>query len=239
MKMEIAGSFGEEELHRRERSIGSVASITNWRQWLIPPLMLAIAAAVALTFDVPVARWAALRTYPRAVRELMSLAEAFGHGVGVTVVLVTIYTLDPSRRKRLPRAIAVVVAAGCGANLLKLLIARQRPSAADLLHTEAWHTFAGWLPLGHNGSAMQSFASAHTATAVGLALVLSWFYPQGRRLFFIFAAAVAVQRVLGGAHYPSDVFAGATVGWLFAMGAFHLTDMAAPTSPFLSGQGPG
>lgn len=147
----------------------------------------------------------------------MSLAEAFGHGVGVAVVLMTVFTLDPARRKTLPRAILAVAAAGCGANLLKLLIARQRPGAADLVHSDGWSTFAGWLPLGHNGSALQSFPSAHTATAMGLAIVLASFYPRGRTLFFVFAAAVAVQRVLGSAHYPSDVFVGAAVGWLCAV----------------------
>lgn len=189
----------------------------DWRSWFIPPFVLAVLAATALAVDVPVAQWAAGRAYPRAVRELMSLAEAFGHGVGATVVLLTVFTLDPSRRRQLPRSILAVIASGCGANLLKLLVARHRPGATDLLHADAWSTFAGWFPLGHNGSGLQSFPSAHTATAVGLALALATFYPLGRRLFFVFAAAVAAQRVLGGAHYPSDVFAGAAMGWLCAV----------------------
>jgi membrane-associated phospholipid phosphatase len=222
MKMDLVASHSEEKLHHPD---AQAVPMENWRRWFIPPLMLAMLAAVALTIDMPVARWAAGRAYPRVVRELMSLAEAFGHGVGVSVVLITVYTLDPSRRRALPRSIVVVAAAGCGANLLKLLVARQRPGAADLLHADAWNTFVGWLPLARNGSALQSFPSAHTATAIGLALVLSFFYPRGRRLFFVFAAAVALQRVLGGAHYPSDVLAGATVGWLCAAGAFRLTRM--------------
>jgi undecaprenyl-diphosphatase len=222
MTMDLAMPGGEPETFGAKAGGGSTALAANWRGWLIPPLLLATLAALALAVDVPVAQWAAGRTYPRVVRELMSLAEAFGHGVGVSIVLITVYTLDPTRRRALPRSILVVAAAGCGANLLKLLIARQRPGAADLLHADAWSTFAGWLPVARHGSALQSFPSAHTATAVGLAMVLSSFYPQGRRLFFIFAAAVAVQRVLGSAHYPSDVLAGATVGWLCAAGAFGL-----------------
>jgi membrane-associated phospholipid phosphatase len=183
----------------------------------LPPLVLSLFAAAALAMDMPVAQWAHGRNYPRVVRELMSLAEAFGHGVGVAIVLVTVYTLDPARRSALPRSIAAIVAAGCGANVIKLLISRSRPSVTDLLQLDSWQTFAGWLPLGRNGSAWQSFPSAHTATAVGLALVLSSLYPHGRKLFAVFAIAVGCQRVLGGAHFPSDVVAGAAVGWCCAM----------------------
>jgi membrane-associated phospholipid phosphatase len=189
----------------------------GWRTWFAPPVVLLLLAGVALTIDMPVAQWAHGRNYPRVVRELMSLAEAFGHGVGVSVVLLTLYTLDPARRRLLPRSIVAIVAAGCGANLFKLLISRSRPGTTDLLQLDSWQTFAGWLPLGHNGSPWQSFPSAHTATAVGLALVLSSLYPQGRRLFAVFAAAVGIQRILGGAHFPSDVLAGAAVGWWCAM----------------------
>lgn len=147
----------------------------------------------------------------------MSLAEAFGHGVGVTVVLATVFTLDPKSRKSLGRSIMAIVAGGCGANLTKLLISRSRPATSDLFHVDSWQTFGEWLPLGHNGSGWQSFPSAHTATAVALALTLSWLYPRGRYLFALFAAAVGVQRVLGGAHFPSDVLAGAAVGWWCAL----------------------
>lgn len=198
-------------------------ALESWLAWLLPPLLMAALAAAALAIDIPIARWAQGRDYPRLVRELMSLAEAFGHGVGVVVVLVIIYTLDPARRRLLPRCILTVAAAGCGANLLKLIIARSRPGAADLPHVQSWETFSAWLPLGRNGSALQSFPSAHTATAVALALVLAMLYPQGRRLFAAFAAAVALQRVLGGAHYPSDVLAGVSVGWWCAVTALRFT----------------
>jgi membrane-associated phospholipid phosphatase len=189
----------------------------SWRLWVMPPLILASLAVAALSIDLPVAQWASGRNYPRAVRELMSLAEALGHGIGVAVVLATLYVLDPAKRRGLPRAIATVLAAGMGANLLKLLISRSRPGATDLLHSACWQTFAGWLPLGGQGSTFQSFPSAHTATAVGLALVLANYYPHGRWLFAVFAMAVALQRILGGAHYPSDVLAGAAMGWLCAL----------------------
>ena len=185
--------------------------------WLLPPLVFLALAWVSLSADLPLARWAAGRDYPRAVRELMSISEAFGHGVGVTLIVITIFVLDPARRRRLPRLIAAVLSSGLGANLVKLLIARDRPSAADLAQTDAIGTFAGWLPLAHNGSLHQSFPSAHTATAVGLAIMLSALYPRGRWLFAVLAVSVGAQRILGSAHFLSDVMAGAAVGWFLAM----------------------
>lgn len=194
----------------------------GFRTWLLPSLVMLLLAAAAVTIDVPLARWPQGRDYPRAVRELMSLAEAFGHGVGVGIVLLTVFTLDPARRSALPRSIAAVLAAGGGANLVKLLISRSRPGSTDLAHLDGWQTFSSWLPFGGNGSAWQSFPSAHTATAVGLALVLYWLYPHGRWLFAAMAAAVAAQRVLGSAHFTSDVLAGAAVGWWCAYGVLRI-----------------
>jgi membrane-associated phospholipid phosphatase len=199
------------EIHR------SPTERSSWAFWLVPPLILLLLAAGAMTVDVPVAQWAQGRNYPRVVREMMSLAEAFGHGVGAAVVLATVFTLDPGNRRTLWRSVLAIVAGGCGANLTKLLISRSRPATSDLLHVDSWQTFGGWFPLGHNGSGWQSFPSAHTATAVALALALAWLYPRGRHLFALFALAVGIQRVLGGAHFPSDALAGAAVGWWCAV----------------------
>ncbi|HQU46305.1 MAG TPA: phosphatase PAP2 family protein, partial [Pirellulales bacterium] len=169
--------------HATSDDVGRPRIAGDWRMWLLPAVFLLVLAGAALAIDVPVAQWAHDRNYPRLVRELMSLAEAFGHGVGVTLALVTVYTLDPLRRRLLPRAVLVVLAGGCGANLLKLLISRSRPSATELASVESWETFAAWLPFGRNGSAWQSFPSAHTATAVALALTLALLYPRGKLLF--------------------------------------------------------
>jgi undecaprenyl-diphosphatase len=70
----------------------------------------------------------------------------------------------------------------------------------------------------------QSFPSGHTTTVFALAAVLGflserWFYPA-----LALAGVIGVSRVAVGAHYPSDVLAGAVVGllgayavrWLFA-----------------------
>jgi membrane-associated phospholipid phosphatase len=115
-----------------------------------------------------------------------------------------IFLLDTSRRWALPRVLACALFSGLVADVVKMLIARARPSDFDF-SGGAWTTFGAWFPLASAGSAGQSFPSAHTATAVGFALGFSWLYPNGRRLFPLVAALVACQRIEASAHFLSDV----------------------------------
>lgn len=68
----------------------------------------------------------------------------------------------------------------------------------------------------------RSFPSGHTSTAFAWATVLSGLYPRGTLFFYGTATAVGVGRVRLGAHYPSDVLAGAVLG--FATGRFVLAN---------------
>lgn len=186
---------------------------TGWA-WTAAGLLLA-ASAVALSFDTAVSRWC-LRCCGSDLRRIFQSFEPFGHGVGVVCIVLAIHQLDVARRWALPRLVAVPALAGIAADLLKLLVIdRVRPRHWNLQGT-VWDTFGGWLPLNFTSS-HQSFPSGHTATAVAFALVLGWLYPRGRIFFGVLATLVALQRVISGAHYCSDVLAGAAVG--LALGA--------------------
>ncbi len=104
--------------------------------------------------------------------------------------------------------------AGLMADLAKLSIQRSRPKIFDY-HGGVLDTFGPLLNLG-NGHGGQGFPSAHVASAVGLAVALSRLYPQGRALFVSLAALACLQRLESGAHFLSDVLAGAAIGYLFA-----------------------
>jgi len=109
------------------------------------------------------------------------------------------------------------LAAGGAANLVKLLVVRTRPNdLSPWFHGSVWKTFdfEHWLPLINHTSASQSFPSGHTAVAAGLAAAMIWAYPQGRRVFVALAVLVGCQRIVSGAHFPSDVLAAAAVGCL-------------------------
>jgi undecaprenyl-diphosphatase len=61
-----------------------------------------------------------------------------------------------------------------------------------------------------------SFPSGHTMHAVAFLVQLGFYFPSVMWLMLPFGLAVAVSRVVLGLHYPSDVLAGALVGWALA-----------------------
>lgn len=147
-------------------------------------------------------------------------AEVFAHGYGVAVIIIAVVILDPQNRRRVFRLIACAALPGLTNSLIKISVARYRPSAlnSDSAPTSVWETFRGWSPLITEGNFeairdrnIQSFASGHTATAVGLAVGLTWLYPQGRWLFASLAIFAALQRIEAGAHFLSDTLAAAAV----------------------------
>lgn len=111
------------------------------------------------------------------------------------------------------RAGALVLApalAGGLAELVKLIVRRQRPGAespeylfrpydVDLLSTKG---------LG--------LVSSHAAVAFGAAAIMARIFPASRGVWYALAAGCALTRVLAGAHYLSDVVGAAVLAWLVA-----------------------
>ncbi|MEN6458644.1 MAG: phosphatase PAP2 family protein [Thermoguttaceae bacterium] len=195
-------------------------------RWLVlPGLLLAAAVVALLAVDMPVARGlnqlrqdAATNSTARLVLSHLrglGLFEVFGHGLGVLLAALMIYQLDVSRRWAIPRVLVCAFAAGVMADLVKMTLMRFRPHGLHFPFAgDVWNTFGDWWPALGVSSDLQSFPSAHMATAVGLAAALVWLYPRGRIVFPLLAVLVGFQRIAAGAHYPSDVLVGAAVGCL-------------------------
>lgn len=162
--------------------------------------------------DIPLARWFQSTRFPGEVEKVISLSEAFSHGGGVLLIVLTVGFVDVRGWRVAIRVALSAFGAGLAANLCKLLIPRLRPQAADLTHS-VWDTFS---LVSHttidNLSDGQSFPSAHTATAFGLAFALGALCPRGRIWFFALATLAGLQRLEVSAHFLSDVVAGAALG---------------------------
>lgn len=65
-----------------------------------------------------------------------------------------------------------------------------------------------------------SFPSGHATSAFLLALYLSIIYPRARRLWYALAVCTALFRIRDQMHYPGDVIAGASIGWLTGLAIF-------------------
>jgi membrane-associated phospholipid phosphatase len=194
---------------------------SGWACFLLflAAVVLVACAIAAFQVDCSVAQW--IRNchkmgYLRYIRDLVSICETFGRPECVLLVAILIWRLDRSRLWSVPGIVATALLSGLAADGVKMLIARARPHHFDFLGS-VWNSFGPWLPLGSLGSASQSFPSAHTATAVGLAIALIWVYPSARWLFGVLPLLVACQRMDSGAHFLSDVLCGAAVGCLVAV----------------------
>jgi len=65
-----------------------------------------------------------------------------------------------------------------------------------------------------------SFPSGHTLHAVGFSMVALAYFPWLAPILVPFALLVALSRIVLGLHYPSDVLAGAALGYLLATLSF-------------------
>jgi membrane-associated phospholipid phosphatase len=178
---------------------------------------LLLAGGLALlAVDLPVARACANRDWPDEIHRFLRSIEPFGTPYGQGAILLCVAIALPELARRVPRMAVIAVSAGLAADVIKLLVGRERPKYFDLQSASAFDSFVAWLPFLRDGSSIDSFPSAHTASAVGFAIALAWLFPRGRVAFGALAATVAVQRLEVCQHFVSDLCFGATTGWLVA-----------------------
>jgi membrane-associated phospholipid phosphatase len=200
------------------RPIDSSSALGNTvaRRWIfVAAAIFFLCGLAALSLDCSVALWFRQGHGFKYLHQLATISEVFGRGEVVLLVILLMWNLDRARRWAVPGVAAIAWFSGLGADLIKMLIARSRPHDFDLL-SNVWTSFGPWLPLGSLGSSGESFPSAHTATAVGLAIALMWLYPAARGVFLVLPVLVAYQRIDSNAHFLSDVFCGAAIGCVVA-----------------------
>ena len=128
-------------------------------------------------------------------------------GVALGLVLVV---LEPQRWRTVVAALVTVAVVGLLANATQGAIGRLRPNQAAT-HLAFTQPFAEVLT-----KQRVSFPSGEAATAFALAYVLTQMLPRWAVAFYLAAALAAAARLVNGAHYISDVAAGALLGGLLS-----------------------
>ena len=104
----------------------------------------------------------------------------------------------------------VAAVSGVLSQILKHLFGRARPKLFDVvgaMHFDAFSITATYA----------SFPSGHAVTAFAMATAIGFVSPKWRWPLMFAAAMIAASRVIIGAHYVSDVLAGAALGFGSAM----------------------
>ncbi len=110
--------------------------------------------------------------------------------------------------------ITAPIAGGLLAEIMKLLLRRERPEVLD-----GTYSFRPWTdhPFSTSGLA---WPSSHTMVAFGAATALARLFPRAKWVWYFLAAGCAVTRLLAHAHFFSDVTLGALLGWCTGWGVW-------------------
>lgn len=185
--------------------------------------MLILAGLIILTmgaipWDLQLSLNARRIRIPGDLRRFIQLSEVFAHSLGCAAILGTLLWVDVRNRRKLLLAIGFVVLSAVVANAAKYIIPRHRPHTyGDLWPSSTWETFGSPFTKSWFDESVRSFPSGHTATAVAMAIGLSYVYPRGRFLFFSMAILASLQRLFSGAHFASDILSGLIVTFSLAI----------------------
>lgn len=126
------------------------------------------------------------------LNEIMLPATFFGSIVFALVFAAAMRTFDSRLSAKLATG---SILAYLSSHLIKIAVKRPRPAVETLVEVSTY-----------------SFPSAHTAVAFALAAALDT--ETGSKRFYLLAAATGFSRMYLGAHYLSDVVAGAFIGYV-------------------------
>jgi membrane-associated phospholipid phosphatase len=101
--------------------------------------------------------------------------------------------------------LAVLAISGILAQVLKHLVGRARPKLMPTFGPFHFDLFS-------LKASLASFPSGHAATAFSVAMAVGWMLPLWRTPLVLLAVLIGLSRIILGAHYVSDVVAGAALG---------------------------
>ena len=211
---------------RRPRGAWVARLVPAWRRYApYLPLLAAVVVAAMVWLDTLTMR--AASELPRGFLDFVNELSDFGRGawpltpLGLLLIASTVALL-PSLSFMTRGALAAasvkvgymfvaIGLTGLADTILKRIIGRVRPSDLGAFAYE---------PLSWR-SEYASFPSGHTANVFATLVAVGLIFPRARPALWVYALAIGASRVIGSAHFLSDVIAGAAFG---AFGAIVIRD---------------
>jgi len=164
--------------------------------------------------DLPVARFFHAQSQEtRNVFEWITKAGVSTHYLVVSFGLFIFFRWVRINRLRADRALLFfsnIVLSGIVTNIIKFLVGRLRPK---MFFERGLYGFEPF----HIGYEFNSLPSGHATTVFAIATTCSIFWPKYRIPLYLFAAIVAISRLVLTSHYLGDVLAGAFIGTMTAI----------------------
>lgn len=184
-------------------------------------ILLTLVAALADSYFVPFAS-RSQSPFMGFLRDVTDSMKSGWYIVPAVIVVAIIGLMDwrhielRSRRSlmiaygRAAFILGAVAVPGITVNIIKQIVGRARPQML------ADYGMLGFSPF-HFDHAFQSFPSGHATTAGSLAMILILWHPRWRWPLGLLMFVLAFARVPAGAHYPSDIAAGFSLGAIMAL----------------------
>jgi membrane-associated phospholipid phosphatase len=186
----------------------------NRRAWGLSAGAVLVIVISYLFIDLPVARFFhALSQETRNVFEWITKAGVSTAYLVVSFGLFIFFRWIRGNRRHSDRALLFftsIALSGIVTNIIKFMVGRLRPK---MFFERGLYGFEPF----HIGYEFNSLPSGHVTTVFAIATTCSIFWPKYRIPLYLFAAIVAVSRLVLTAHYLGDVLAGAFIGTMTAI----------------------
>lgn len=204
------------------------------RPWALPLALGLLLVFLLVRFDEPLLGAVERLGIGGDLRRELGAWQQFGALGSLLFTAAAVWLADPARRRRLLDLLASVAVGWGACSLLKVVVGRPRPRPEYRdPHTFLWPwgqyptevtdghlvLMHAWDPRVAQSADLWSMPSGHTAHAAVLAVFIAALYPRLRPLMWAMIAVVGFSRLVFGAHWPTDIIAGAAVGIAAAQAA--------------------
>jgi membrane-associated phospholipid phosphatase len=180
--------------------------------WGLMTMVMIVTLVFQNEFDLAVAKFAH-HDLPAAFVKFVKLGDNIDDYLIIVCIIFSLWFLMRKEYKSFYKAMFVPISAlsaGILTNLLKLFFGRWRPSG---FFNEGQYGFTFFAPVKY---VLSSFPSGHSSSIMAIMTALAVLLPRFKIPCFTAAVIIASFRVIVGAHYPSDVIAGLSLGYLSA-----------------------
>jgi membrane-associated phospholipid phosphatase len=197
-------------------SLDGPVYLRGWR-WAVLGLVLLVGLVAAHALDM--AAWQRFHVNTIIRNDLFRLLRVHGYAPGWFTLAAALVMIDWPLRHRIGVRgamwrgwciFASVAAAGILAELLKLVIRRTRPPAAEWDGAYVFRPFSE-MPLDTTGLGMPS---SHTCVAFAGAWMLCRLFPRASVIWLVMAGGCGATRIIDNGHYLSDVYVAAAVTFI-------------------------